>query len=70
MRTLCAAVWRPLGARMRMRTPAQPSTADTFLNLCLVLNEVHMRTVKQLYKRLVRALHGDDDRPVTLQQLT
>ena len=38
-----------------MRTPAQPSPADTFLTLCLVLNEVHMRTVKQLHKRLVRA---------------
>ncbi len=60
MRTLCAAVWRSLGARMRMRTPAQPSAADTVLNLCLVLNEVHMRTVKQLHKRLVRAMHEDD----------
>ena len=40
---------------MRMRAPGQPTAADTLLSLCLVLNEVHMRTIKQLHKRLVHA---------------
>ena len=40
---------------MRMpRAGGQSMPADALLTVCLVVNEVHMRTVKQLHKRLVR----------------